>query len=824
MVKFKVTGMSCAACSARVEKAVSALDGVQECVVSLMTDSMTVKGDIDPKTVISAVEAAGYGASVIGEKKVSDEKPTDSKTAPLIKRLISSGVFLIVLMYISMGHTMWGWYLPDVLAKNPVAIGLLQLLLTAIVMVINQRFFISGFKALIHRAPNMDTLVSLGAAAAFAYSCYALFAMSNALINGDTEHAFHYLHELYFESAAMILTLITVGKFLEAYSRGKAGDAVKSLMELAPKTANVIRDGKEITIGANELIIDDIIVVRPGESIPADAVVIEGHCAVDESALTGESVPVDKADGDTVSQATVNLSGFVKCRVVRTESDSALSQMIQMVSDTAATKAPVAKLADKVSGIFVPTVIAIALITTAIWLIADYDFGFALARGISVLVISCPCALGLATPVAVMVGSGVGAKHGIFYKTAAALEQSGRTKTVVLDKTGTVTNGTPRVTDIISFGVEEKELLYLAATLETGSEHPLAKAVVEYANEHKIPIGKAIGFENFTGSGVTATVDGSKIYGGNTEIADKYCTLTDEARAKAIEFSENGKTPLFFIKDGLLSGIIAVADTIREDSASAISAMKKSGLNVVMLTGDNKRTAKAIADSVGIDTVYADMLPSGKVEKIKELGKNSSVAMIGDGINDAPALTAADTGIAIGAGTDIAIEAADVVLVKSNLTAAVDAIMLSRKTLKNIRENLFWAFIYNAIGIPIAAGILIPINGLQLSPMLAAAAMSLSSFCVVTNALRLNLFKSKSGKPIKYKENKKMQKTIKIEGMMCGHCSAHVKKTLEGIVGVESAEVSHESGTAVIALTNTVDDAVLKTAIEEEGYKVIGIE
>lgn len=823
MLKFKVTGMSCAACSARVEKAVSALENVDECVVSLMTDSMTVKGNIDPKTVISAVEKAGYGASVIGEKKKDKEKPTDSKTAPLIKRLISSSLFLIVLMYISMGHTMWGWYLPDALAKNPVAIGLLQLLLTAIVMVINQRFFISGFKALIHRAPNMDTLVSLGSAAAFAYSCYALFAMSNALANGDTAHAFHYLHELYFESAAMILTLITVGKFLEAYSKGKAGDAVKSLMELAPKTANVIRDGKEVTIGANELIVDDVLVIRSGESIPADAIVIEGHCTVDESALTGESVPVDKTDGDTVFQATVNLSGFVKCRVIRTEGESALSQMIQMVSDTAATKAPVAKLADKVSGIFVPTVIAIAVVTTVIWLFADYTIGFALARGISVLVISCPCALGLATPVAVMVGSGVGAKHGIFYKTAAALEQSGRTKTVVLDKTGTVTNGTPKVTDIIPFGIDENELLYLAATLEVGSEHPLAKAVVERANELKITSGKATDFENFTGSGVTAMIDGSKVYGGNAEIADKYCTLTDEARAKAITLSEDGKTPMFFIKGGKLLGIIAVADTIREDSASAVASMKKLGLNVVMLTGDNKRTAKAIAKRAGIDTVYADMMPADKVEKIKELGKTESIAMIGDGINDAPALSVADTGIAIGAGTDIAIESADVVLVKSNLTSAVDAISLSRKTLKNIRENLFWAFVYNAIGIPIAAGILIPVNGLQLNPMFAAAAMSLSSFCVVTNALRLNLFKSKSEKSIKYKENKKMKKTIKIEGMMCMHCSAHVKKTLEGITGVESAEVSHENGTAVIVFAGPVEDAVLKTAIEDEGYKVIEI-
>ncbi len=823
MHKFKVTGMSCAACSARVEKAVSALDGVEECVVSLMTDSMTVRGNASPETIVSAVEAAGYTASFIVDKKAEKPRDTDRTTAPLIKRFVSSSVFLVVLMYISMGHTMWGWYLPDILAENPIAIGLLQLLLTGIVMVINRRFFISGFKALIHRAPNMDTLVSLGAVAAFGYSCYVLFAMSHAALMGDITTTFHYLHELYFESAAMILTLITMGKYLEAYSRGKAGDAVKSLMELAPKTANVIRDGKEVTINAADLAVGDIFVIRSGDSIPADSVVIEGHCAVDESALTGESIPVDKSVNDTVSQATVNLSGFMKCKVLRTEGESALSRMIQMVSDTAATKAPVAKLADKVSGIFVPVVIAIATVAVIVWLLVGQDLGFALARGISVLVISCPCALGLAPPVAVMVGSGVGAKYGIFYKTAAALEQSGRIKTVVLDKTGTVTNGTPEVTDIIPFDIDEKQLLYFAATLERNSEHPLARAVVAKAEELDIPSGRAKDFEGFTGSGVTAVIDGFRIYGGNGEIAAKYGNLNQEKVSIANTLAEKGKTPLYFIKEGELIGIIAVCDTVREDSINAISEMKKMGLNVVMLTGDNGRTARAVAENVGIKTVYSDMLPEDKVAKIVELRKNADIAMIGDGINDAPALTAADTGIAIGAGTDIAIEAADVVLVKSNLTAAVDAISLSRKTLRNIRENLFWAFVYNTVGIPIAAGVLIPIFGLQLNPMFAAAAMSLSSFCVVTNALRLNFFKSKSVKP-KDKETQKMKKTMKIEGMMCGHCSAHVQKALEDIGGVEQAVVSHESATAVVTMSADVENSVLKDVVEAEGYKVISIE
>ena len=831
MVQYNVTGMSCAACSSRVEKAVSKVNGVTSCSVSLLTNSMGVEGSASPDDIIAAVKNAGYGASLKGaspEKAASDDSLKDTQTPLIMKRLIVSVIFTLILMYFSMGHMMCGWPLPSFFDGNHVAMGLVQLLLTVIVMVINQKFFISGFKSLWHKAPNMDTLVALGSSAAFVYSTYALFAMTDAQVKGNADAVMSYMHEFYFESAAMILTLITVGKMLESRSKGKTTDALKSLMKLAPKTAAVIRNGKETVIPAEQVRKGDIFVVRPGESIPVDGIVVEGQSAVNESALTGESIPADKDVGDSVSAATINQSGFLKCEATRVGEDTSLSKIIRMVSDAAATKAPIAKAADKVSGIFVPVVIGIALVTVLVWLLVGQTAGFALARGISVLVISCPCALGLATPVAVMVGSGQGAKNGILFKTAAALEETGRIEICALDKTGTVTSGEPKVTDIIPVGVSEDELLKTAYSLETKSEHPLAKAIISYAADKNISAEDAADFKALPGNGLSAVIGGSKVIGGNLNLAMQHAEISDDIKTQSEKLAEEGKTPLFFCKNETLSGIIAVADVIKDDSAQAVRELKNMGIKVVMLTGDNERTAKAIGAQAGVDEVIAGVLPDGKASVISRLKAEGKTAMVGDGINDAPALTAADVGIAIGAGTDVAIDAADAVLMKSRLSDVPAAVRLSRAALRNIHENLFWAFIYNAIGIPLAAGVWIPLFHWQLNPMFGAAAMSLSSFCVVTNALRLNFFdihnadKDKKIKP-KKKEKNTMTKTMKIEGMMCGHCEAAVKKALEAIPTVSEAAVSHEAGTAVVTLSSDTPDDVLRKAVEDKDYKVISI-
>ena len=840
MKQYNVTGMSCAACSARVEKAVGKVPGVTSCSVSLLTNSMGVEGTASPEAVIKAVQDAGYGASEKGASKQSasmaeNEKALEDHATPALKRrLIWSVGFLIVLMYFSMGHMMWGWPLPRFYNDNHVAMGLTQLLLTVIIMVINQKFFISGFKSLWHRAPNMDTLVALGATAAFVYSTYALFAMTGAQVRGDMDAVMDYMMDFYFESAAMILTLITVGKMLEARSKGKTTDALKSLMKLAPKTATVVRDGQEVTVPVEQVQRDDVFVVRPGESIPVDGVVLEGTSAVNESALTGESVPADKTPGDAVSAATVNQSGFLRCRATRVGEDTTLSQIIQMVSDAAATKAPIAKIADQVSGVFVPAVIGIALVTTIVWLLIGKPVGYALARGISVLVISCPCALGLATPVAIMVGSGLGAKNGILFKTAASLEETGRIEIVALDKTGTITSGEPKVTDILpAEGVSAEELLRLANTLERKSEHPLAKAILEYAKEQNVSAEEVADFQALPGNGLTATLDGKPLCGGNDTFIGTAAPVSPEMKAQAAALAEAGKTPLWFSYDGKLLGVVAVADVIKADSPQAVRELQNMGIRVVMITGDNERTAKAIGAQAGVDQVIAGVLPDGKEREIRKLKTEGKVAMVGDGINDAPALTRADIGVAIGAGTDVAIDAADVVLMKSRLSDVPAAIRLSRATLRNIHENLFWAFFYNTIGIPLAAGVFIPL-GLTLNPMFGAAAMSLSSFCVVSNALRLNLFKLRDArhdhKHVKHskkheeKEKNEMEKTLKITGMMCGHCEARVKKALEAVEGVAEAKVSHESGTAVVTLNVPVEDAVLKKAVEDQDYKVTAID
>ena len=835
MVQYNVTGMSCAACSARVEKAVSKVHGVTSCAVSLLTNSMGVEGSASSAAIISAVQEAGYGASLKGAGNAApsasdaEAQLEDHETPKLKRRLIWSLGFLIVLMYFSMGHMMWGWPLPAFYDGNHVAMGLTQLLLTVIIMVINQRFFISGYKSLWHRAPNMDTLVALGATAAFVYSTYALFAMTDAQVKGDSAAVMDYMMDFYFESAAMILTLITVGKMLEARSKGKTTDALKGLMKLAPKTATVIRDGAEVVIPVEQVRKDDVFAVRPGESIPVDGVVLEGSSAVNEAAITGESIPADKAPGDTVTAATVNQSGYLKCRATRVGEDTTLSQIIRMVSDAAATKAPIAKIADKVSGVFVPTVISIAAITTVVWLLLGQGVGFALARGISVLVISCPCALGLATPVAIMVGSGLGAKNGILFKTAASLEETGRIEIVALDKTGTITSGEPAVTDIIlAEGVSEAEFVTLAASLEQKSEHPLAGAVMQYAESRKIAPQEVTDFRALPGNGLTAVYGGRTLYGGSCAFIGGKLAVPDDMQAKAAALSEDGKTPLMFCDGDRLLGIIAVADVIKPDSPQAVRELQNMGIQVVMLTGDNERTAKAIGAQAGVDHVIAGVLPDGKESVIRRLMEQGKVAMVGDGINDAPALTRANIGIAIGAGTDVAIDAADVVLMKSRLSDVPAAIRLSRATLRNIHENLFWAFFYNTIGIPIAAGVFVSL-GLTLNPMLGAAAMSLSSFCVVSNALRLNLFKLHDAsrdhkrknhiKEIK-KETTEMEKTMKITGMMCSHCEATVKKALEAIPEVAEAKVSHEAGTAVVTLSAPVDDAVLKNAVEAKDYTV----
>lgn len=860
MKQYTVTGMSCAACSARVEKAVSKVDGVTSCSVSLLTNSMGVEGSATDAQIVEAVEQAGYGASPKGtatesendkannsleQLKAAQDALVDRETPKLVNRLIASLIFLVVLMYFSMGHMMWGWPLPEFFNGNHVAMGLLQLLLTVAVMVINQKFFISGFKGLIHGAPNMDTLVALGSAASFGYSVYALFAMTAAQVNGDMDAVMSYMHEFYFESAAMILALITVGKMLEAHSKGKTTDALKSLMQLAPKTATVVRDGVEQEISVDAVKKGDIFVVRPGENIPVDGEIIEGTTAVNESALTGESIPVDKQPKDAVSAATVNQSGFIKCRATRVGEDTTLSQIIQMVSDAAATKAPIAKIADRVSGVFVPAVITIAIITIIAWLIAGETVGFALARGISVLVISCPCALGLATPVAIMVGNGKGAKSGILFKTAASLEATGRTQIVTLDKTGTITSGEPKVTDIVpdetffeETGNHAGALLAIAASVEAKSEHPLAKAIMERAKTDEIAVAEVTDFSAVVGNGLTAILAGKMIKAGNLAFVSKFVKVSDDMRAKAVEFSKEGKTPLFFAADDRLCGIIAVADTIKEDSPEAVRQLKNMGIRVVMLTGDNEQTANAIGKQAGVDEVIAGVLPDGKEAVIRKLKKQGRVAMVGDGINDAPALTRADMGIAIGAGSDVAIDAADVVLMKSRLIDVPAAVRLSRATLTNIHENLFWAFFYNVIGIPLAAGLWYPLLGWKLNPMFGAAAMSLSSFCVVTNALRLNLCrvydpkhdrkatpdrKNKTDKPNE-SEEKSMTKTMNIEGMMCGHCEARVKKALEALDAVSEAAVSHESGTAVVTLSSDISDEKLKETVEAEDYKVTSIQ
>ena len=860
MKQYTVTGMSCAACSARVEKAVSKVDGVTSCSVSLLTNSMGVEGSATDAQIVEAVEQAGYGASPKGtatesendkannsleQLKAAQDALVDRETPKLRNRLISSLIFLVVLMYFSMGHMMWGWPLPEFFNGNHVAMGLLQLLLTVAVMVINQKFFISGFKGLIHGAPNMDTLVALGSAASFGYSVYALFAMTAAQVKGDMDAVMSYMHEFYFESAAMILALITVGKMLEAHSKGKTTDALKSLMQLAPKTATVVRDGVEQEISVDAVKKGDIFVVRPGENIPVDGEIIDGTTAVNESALTGESIPVDKQPKDAVSAATVNQSGFIKCRATRVGEDTTLSQIIQMVSDAAATKAPIAKIADRVSGVFVPAVITIAVITIIAWLIAGETVGFALARGISVLVISCPCALGLATPVAIMVGNGKGAKSGILFKTAASLEATGRTQIVALDKTGTITSGEPKVTDIVpdetffeETGNNAGKLLAIAASVEAKSEHPLAKAIMERAKTDEIAVAEVTDFSAVVGNGLTATLAGKMIKAGNLAFVSKFVKVSDDMRAKSVEFSKEGKTPLFFAADDRLCGIIAVADTIKEDSPEAVRQLKNMGIRVVMLTGDNEQTAGAIGKQAGVDEVIAGVLPDGKEAVIRKLKKQGRVAMVGDGINDAPALTRADMGIAIGAGSDVAIDAADVVLMKSRLIDVPAAVRLSRATLTNIHENLFWAFFYNVIGIPLAAGLWYPLLGWKLNPMFGAAAMSLSSFCVVTNALRLNLCrvydpkhdrkatpdrKNKANEPNE-SEEKSMTKTMNIEGMMCGHCEARVKKALEALDAVSEAAVSHESGTAVVTLSSDISDEKLKETVEAEDYKVTSIQ
>ena len=890
MKQYTVTGMSCAACSSRVEKAVSKVPGVTACSVSLLTNSMGVEGDVPPETVIHAVEDAGYGASLKGQGTAAQAQSAseaedalkDRETPVLKHRLIASLGFLAVLMYMSMGHMMWGWPLPHFMDGNHVAMGLLQLLLAGIIMVINQKFFISGFKGLLHRAPNMDTLVALGSGASFIYSTYALFAMTDAQLKGNDTAVMSYMHEFYFESAAMILALITVGKMLEARSKGKTTDALKGLMKLAPKTAVIIRDGVETKVPIEEVKKGDVFVVRPGENIPVDGVVLEGTSAVNEAALTGESIPVDKAQGDPVSAATVNQSGYLRCEATRVGEDTSLSQIIRMVSDAAATKAPIAKIADRVSGVFVPAVITIAVVTTIIWLLAGQTFGFALARGISVLVISCPCALGLATPVAIMVGNGMGAKNGILFKTAVSLEETGKMDIVALDKTGTITSGEPRVTDVIpSGGVTEKELVSLALSLEKKSEHPLAKAVLLYAKEQQIDAPEAADFQALPGNGLSGTLEGASLAGGSFSYISGHTTVSAQEQASFERLASEGKTPLCFMKNGRLAGMIAVADVIKEDSPQAVKELQNMGIRVVMLTGDNERTARAIGAQAGVDEVIAGVLPDGKESVIRSLKEQGKVAMVGDGINDAPALTRADIGIAIGAGTDIAIDAADVVLMKSRLSDVPAAIRLSRATLRNIHENLFWAFFYNVVGIPLAAGLWYPIFGWKLNPMFGAAAMSLSSFCVVTNALRLNLFKmhdaskdhpmrkraekaaNKGGdkaenagavrteaedirsigqtanenetvsKEMQKSENQKnninmegitMIKTMNIEGMMCGHCEARVKKALEALAGVESAEVSHEKGTAVVSMSADVADDTLKEAVEAQDYKVNSIQ
>ena len=840
MEQYSVTGMSCAACSARVEKAVSKVPGVSECSVSLLTNSMGVTGTASPQDIIAAVEEAGYGASLKGENagaKTSggtvseyEEMLKDKETPVLRKRLIASLCLLLPLMYVSMGHSMWGWPLPSFFEGNHVAVGLLQLLFTVAVMVINQKFFINGYRSLFHRAPNMDTLVALGATASFGYSVYALFAMTGAQLAGDAGAVMEYMHEFYFESAAMILTLITVGKMLEAHSKGKTTDALKSLMKLAPKTATLLRDGTEVEVGIEQVRIGDRFVVRPGENIPVDGVVVEGSSAVNESALTGESIPVDKAKGDPVSAATLNQSGYLQCEATRVGEDTTLSQIIQMVSDAAATKAPIAKVADKVSGVFVPAVITIALLTIAGWLLAGQTVGFALARGISVLVISCPCALGLATPVAIMVGNGMGAKHGIMFKTAVSLEETGKVEIVALDKTGTITSGEPEVTDILPVsGSSEEELLRAAFALEQKSEHPLSKAILEAAREKGIEEAGAEEFQAVPGNGLTGTWMGSRLAGGNLKFIGEKAEVPEAISREAARLAEAGKTPLFFARDEKLLGIIAVADVIKEDSPRAVRELQNMGIRVVMLTGDNERTARAIGAQAGVDEVIAGVLPDGKEAVIRSLKEKGKTAMVGDGINDAPALTRADMGIAIGAGTDIAIDAADVVLMKSRLLDVPAAIRLSRATLRNIHENLFWAFVYNVIGIPLAAGIWYPLFGWELNPMFGAAAMSLSSFCVVTNALRLNLFSMYDGrrdkkiKTKKKKESKTMEKTMEIKGMMCGHCEARVKKALEALPQVEEALVSHEAGTAVVKLKEAAADDVLKKAVEDQDYEVTGI-
>ena len=856
MEQYTVTGMSCAACSARVEKAVKAVPGVTSCSVSLLTNSMGVEGTASASAIVKAVQEAGYGAS---PQAAAAETPSaelnalaDHETPRLKKRLIASLVFLAVLMYFSMGHMMWGWPLPHWFDGNHVAMGLVQLLLAGIVMVINQKFFISGFKGLLHRAPNMDTLVALGSSASFLWSTYALFAMTRAQVDGNDALVMHYMMELYFESAAMILTLITVGKMLEARSKGKTTDALKSLMKLAPQTATLLREGAEVTVPIAQVKKGDLFVVRPGENIPVDGLVLEGSSAVNESALTGESIPVDKAAGDKVSAATTNQSGFLKCEATRVGEDTTLAQIIRMVSDAAATKAPIAKIADTVSGFFVPAVISISVLTTLVWLLLGREFGYALARGISVLVISCPCALGLATPVAIMVGNGLGARNGILFKTAASLEAAGRTQIVALDKTGTITSGEPRVTDILpAKGVSESELLTLAASLEQKSEHPLAKAVLAYAETETIACPDVTDFAALPGNGLSARLDGMEIYGGNAEFIATKASVPAELQAEAARLAAEGKTPLFFGGAGRLMGVIAVADTLKEDSPRAIRELQNMGIRVVMLTGDNQRTADAIGRQAGVDEVIAGVLPDGKEAVIRRLQESGKVAMVGDGINDAPALTRADTGIAIGAGTDVAIDAADVVLMNSRLSDVPAAIRLSRATLRNIHENLFWAFIYNIIGIPLAAGVFIPF-GLTLNPMFGAAAMSLSSFCVVSNALRLNLFDLHSAKhdrkpksaalpaaPVQpaaaentaepvsapvVKEDNAMKKTLHVEGMMCCHCEARVKKALEALPAVDAAVVSHEAGTAIVTLNTEVSDADLKKAVEDQDYKVTGIE
>lgn len=832
MKQYNVTGMSCASCVARVEKAVNKVDGVTSCSVNLLTNSMSVDGDVKSSDVISAVEKAGYGASLKGnsskENKTNDEPLKDTETPKLKKRLFSSLVFLLLLMYISMGHMMWGFPLPSVLANNHIAMGLIQLLLTGIIMLINQKFFISGFKALIHRSPNMDTLVALGAGASFIYSVYALFAMTNAQVNNDMSLVMKYMDEFYFESAGMILTLITLGKMLESYSKGKTTNAIKGLMNLAPKKATILVDNVEKVVPIEEVKIGDIFVVKPGENIPVDGVVIEGESAVNESALTGESIPIDKTVGDNVSGATVNQSGFIKCKATKVGEDTTLSQIIKMVSDASATKAPIAKVADKVSGIFVPIVISIAVVTIIVWLLCGATFGNALVRGISVLVISCPCALGLATPVAIMVGNGVGAKNGILFKNATSLETTGKVSYVLLDKTGTITNGTPVVTDIIpSENYTENDLLSYASSLESKSEHPLAKAVVQKAIDSNIKTLDTTDFKSLTGNGVSAKINGKTIVGGSVKHISSITNIDEKVIKQADELATKGKTPLLFVMDNRLLGIIAVADVVKSDSPKAIKELQNMGIKVVMVTGDNEKTAQAIAKESGVDEVIAGVLPDGKEKVVTQYKQKGMVAMVGDGINDAPALTRADIGIAIGAGTDVAIDSADIVLMKSKLTDVSGAIRLSRGTLRNIHENLFWAFIYNVIGIPLAAGVWIPIFGWTLSPMFGAAAMSLSSFCVVTNALRLNFLNIRSSKrdrKIKNKTNKKekntMTTTLKINGMMCPHCEATVKTALESIDGVTSAEVSHESGTAVVTLSKEVSEDVLKKAVVDKGYTV----